>query len=276
MCFLLLLLRCFWLWKSQRNRRSPLSWSFTSPTWELTQKSENTTWVQQHTSEKLPLSASSSKVRALQHTRVYWHKCVCTGFFGCACAVKHVDDVTALVSSGLDSSGEPLCLISSSVESGAELLKVEYCKVRSPSDYLFMHGRWRRELRVGSTVWDSAVFNQPVCFIRPTVPDQTSPPSTKTPSSWSMWVIVHHLQISTASSLHISWSCWRKCKLGFSPVCTDLVLPGGFVWFRNHFHTASATFYSNLQHRHKKCSTSRHPVLIDLSLFFLWMPLYAV
>lgn len=29
-----------------------------------------------------------------------------------------------------DSSGEPLCLISSSVESGAELLKVQYFKVR--------------------------------------------------------------------------------------------------------------------------------------------------
>lgn len=30
-----------------------------------------------------------------------------------------------------DLSGEPLCLISSSVESGAELLKVQYFKVRS-------------------------------------------------------------------------------------------------------------------------------------------------
>ncbi|KAM6950364.1 intermembrane lipid transfer protein VPS13C [Lycodopsis pacificus] len=44
------------------------------------------------------------------------------------CATTFIDKITMKCLEFKDSSGEPLCLISSSVESGAELLKVQYCK----------------------------------------------------------------------------------------------------------------------------------------------------
>ncbi|XP_030582249.1 vacuolar protein sorting-associated protein 13C isoform X2 [Archocentrus centrarchus] len=44
------------------------------------------------------------------------------------CAATYIKKITLKCLEFKDSSGEPLCLISSSVQSGAELLKVEYCK----------------------------------------------------------------------------------------------------------------------------------------------------
>ncbi|XP_036950284.1 vacuolar protein sorting-associated protein 13C isoform X4 [Acanthopagrus latus] len=44
------------------------------------------------------------------------------------CATTYINKITMKCLEFKDSSGEPLCLISSSVESGAELLKVQYCK----------------------------------------------------------------------------------------------------------------------------------------------------
>lgn len=65
---------------------------------------------------------------------------------------RHVGEVTVFMLLPVsDSSGEPLCLISSSVESEAELLKVEYHKVRTQSQ------------RAGSRYLSCRFTDPPVC-----------------------------------------------------------------------------------------------------------------
>ena len=82
-----------------------------------------------------------------------YHYSVCVCVFACV-STSHVYDAhlfegyfksTLFVSLALcaytlwraDAAGEPLCLISSSVESGAELLKVQYFKVSTQAALLY-------------------------------------------------------------------------------------------------------------------------------------------
>ncbi|KAM7405560.1 hypothetical protein PAMP_000001 [Pampus punctatissimus] len=55
------------------------------------------------------------------------------------CATTYINKITMTCLEFKDSRGEPLCLISSSVESGAELLKVQYLKVTFSSLDLMLH-----------------------------------------------------------------------------------------------------------------------------------------
>lgn len=149
--------RCCWPWRSPESRRSHPSWFFRSLSWASTPKSGSMTCVPQLTSTRSQWSAWSSKVRAPQHTWAIITLPLCVkadddqllllhpavfSFVSqlipgrpeaadqtetCAAAVSMTWFFWFLLVS--DSSGEPLCLISSSVESGAELLKVQYCKV---------------------------------------------------------------------------------------------------------------------------------------------------
>ncbi|XP_038556520.1 vacuolar protein sorting-associated protein 13C isoform X2 [Micropterus salmoides] len=71
------------------------------------------------------------------------------------CATTYINKITMKCLEFEDSSGEPLCLISSSVESGAELLKVQYFKAdRSGPNFCTVHKNTEQMINVTFTSLD--------------------------------------------------------------------------------------------------------------------------
>ncbi|XP_044053106.1 vacuolar protein sorting-associated protein 13C isoform X3 [Siniperca chuatsi] len=71
------------------------------------------------------------------------------------CATTYINKITMKCLEFKDSSGEPLCLISSSVESGAELLKVQYFKAdRSGPDFSTVYKNTEQMINVTFTSLD--------------------------------------------------------------------------------------------------------------------------